>query len=306
MPVARRPAARHLAALLGANVVLTLGPWSTRLADCGPVSAGFWRVTLALPALLAIAIAARQNPFALPGRMLALLLIGGVMFAIDLVFWQLGIPRTRLANATLFGNCSSVILVGWALIAARRWPRRGEAVAIGAMAAGAAILLSRSAELSGATLAGDIFCVLAGMFYVGYLVALRHARGADKGGAGSWAAVGIASLVAAPVLLGAAIAFGEPIWPGPTHLADGWWAALHGGWVPLILLSFGSQVIGQGLLVYALRHFTPLVIGLALMVQPAVAVVLGWVAFGEALGWLDGLGVVLVSSALVMARVEDD
>ena len=45
----------HLAALLGGNAALALGPMWVRLADSGPVSAGFWRLALAVPffALLA-------------------------------------------------------------------------------------------------------------------------------------------------------------------------------------------------------------------------------------------------------------
>ena len=39
----------HLAALLGGNVALALGPWLVRLTDTGPVAAGFWRMLLPLP-----------------------------------------------------------------------------------------------------------------------------------------------------------------------------------------------------------------------------------------------------------------
>ena len=39
----------HFAALLGGNAALALGPLWVRLADSGPVSAGFWRLALAIP-----------------------------------------------------------------------------------------------------------------------------------------------------------------------------------------------------------------------------------------------------------------
>ena len=84
------------------------------------------------------------------------------------------------------------------------------------------------------------------------------------------------------------MAVGEPVWPGA------WW--------PLVALMLGSQIAGQGLLVYALRHFSPLVIGLSLMTQPAIAVLAGWLVFDEALGVTDALGMVLVGAGLVMAR----
>jgi drug/metabolite transporter (DMT)-like permease len=60
--------------------------------------------------------------------------------------------------------------------------------------------------------------------------------------------------------------------------------------------------VGQGLLVYALRHFEPLIIGIALLTQPAVGALVGWLAFDEVLLPLDYLGIALVGSALVLAR----
>ena len=44
-----QPGAWHFVALLGGNVALALGPWLVRLADTGPVSAGFWRLFLPIP-----------------------------------------------------------------------------------------------------------------------------------------------------------------------------------------------------------------------------------------------------------------
>ncbi len=63
-----------------------------------------------------------------------------------------------------------------------------------------------------------------------------------------------------------------------------------------------SQLVGQGLLVYSLRNFPPLIIGMALLTQPAIAAVVGWLAFGEMLSPLDILGMALVAVALLLAR----
>ncbi|WP_292682340.1 DMT family transporter [Novosphingobium sp.] len=67
-------------------------------------------------------------------------------------------------------------------------------------------------------------------------------------------------------------------------------------------LAFTSQLIGQGLLVFALRHFSPLVVGLALLTQPAMAVAAGWLVFSERLGPADFAGMALVAAGLVLAR----
>jgi drug/metabolite transporter (DMT)-like permease len=275
---------RHLAALLVGNVVLALGPWSVRLADSGPVAAGFWRLALALPFLAVLARAARQPLAGFPRAAWLAVAGAGLFFALDLASWHIGIGMTRLANVTLFGNAGSIILMIWGLIAARRLPRRGEAAACVAALAGAAILLGRSLEIGTATFHGDLLCLLAGLFYTVYILLLQGAR--ER--LGNWSILFWASLFGAPPLLAFALALGEPVWP------HRWW--------PLIALMLGSQVVGQGLLIYALRHFSPLIIGLSLMTQPAVAVLAGWFVFDEALTGWDGVGMVLLGLALVLAR----
>ena len=45
-----------------------------------------------------------------------------------------------------------------------------------------------------------------------------------------------------------------------------------------------------------------MIIGLALLMQPAVAVAYGFLAFGEVLGPFDMVGMVMVGAALAVAR----
>lgn len=271
-------------ALLGGNVALALGPWFVRLADTGPVSSGFWRLALALPFVLALAQAQGERPLKVDRRTVLLLGIAGMAFALDLASWHIGIGLTRMGNATLFGNSGSLILMVWTFLVLRRLPRMGEAGAILLALAGAAILLGRSLDISPETLLGDLFCVLAGLLYVIYLLVLQRQRGS----LGSWTILFWSSLAGAPLLLVLALAVGERVWP------QNWW--------PLIALAVLGQLVGQGLLVFALRHFSALVIGLALLTQPAVGALTGWWVFGETMSALDVLGMVLVGSALVLAR----
>lgn len=274
----------HFAALLGGNVALALGPLWVRLADTGPVSAGFWRLLLALPLFVVFARASGQPLLGL-GRGVLLAVAGaGLFFALDLGSWHLGIGLTRLGNASLFGNSGSILLVAWGLIALRRAPRMGEWLAFAAAIAGSAILLGRSLQIDRTTMIGDLLCLLAGFLYTFYIVLLQRARAR----LGNWSLLTWSSLAGVPVLLALGLALGEPVWP------QVWW--------PVVMLALTSQVIGQGLLVFALKHFSPLVVGLALLTQPAVSVLAGWVRFREVLTPLDGLGMALVGLGLVLAR----
>ena len=275
----------HFAALIAGNIALALGPWLVRLSDTGPVSAAFWRLLLPVPILAILAWRAR-SPGPLDRRLALLCMAAGAFFAFDLASWHVGIERTRLANATLFGNSGGVILMIWGLIAARRAPTGKEGAGVLAALIGAAILLGRSLEISAATFVGDLFCLAAGIFYAFYLLPAQRARAV----LGPWSVLLLVSLAASPLLLGMALLAGEPIFPG------------EAGWTPLLTLAVSSQIVGQGLLVFSLRHFPPLIIGMALLTQPAVAALVGWLAFGEMLVPLDILGMALVGAALVLAR----
>jgi drug/metabolite transporter (DMT)-like permease len=281
------PAASRFAypALLLGNAALAFGPWLVRLSDVGPAAAGFWRVALALPFLLVIAFAAKQ-PLRWPGARLAgMVAIAALFFAADLAAWHAGIRLTKLGNATLFGNISSFAFAAWGLWLARAWPSRLQGVALLLAAVGCVLLMAGSAELSARHLRGDLLALLAGVLYAFYLIGIERARGVMQ----PLPTLFAASAVGAAALLPLAWMLGETILPTE--------------WTPLLLLAIGSQVIGQGLLVFALGQVPPLVVGLALLTQPAISAVVGWVAYGEKLTVSDLLGAAAIATALVLVRL---
>ncbi|RZM08298.1 MAG: hypothetical protein EOP68_11985, partial [Sphingomonas sp.] len=50
------------------------------------------------------------------------------------------------------------------------------------------------------------------------------------------------------------------------------------------------------------RRGSPLVVGIALLIQPVVAGAVGWIVYGERLGAPDLVGVAMVAVALVLVR----
>lgn len=274
-------------ALLVGNAALAFGPWLVRLADTGPVAAGFWRLALAVPFLWLLAAAAGQ-PVHWPGRKLAIALAGAAFFfAADLAAWHAGIRLTKLGNATLFGNFASFAFAAYGLWLARRWPSHRQAVALTLAAAGCAALMAGSAELSARHLRGDLLALVAGLLYTGYLIIVERARGRLQ----PLPLLFLATLFGAAFLLPLSIVLGERVIPHD--------------WLPLFALAFASQLIGQGLLVYALGHVPPLVVGLALLTQPAISAFIGWVAYDETLTGLDWTGAVAIGVALVLVRLQD-
>ena len=286
VPVAATDTAPALGfvALILANIALAFGPWFVRLADVGPVAAGFWRITLAIPFLAALSLAAGARPVRMPGGLWLLIAVGGVAFAADLASWHLGIVRTTMANATLFGNSAILIYPLYGFLVARAWPSRGQGIALLLAAVGAGLLMGRSYQVDPRNLAGDLLCIVAGILYTVYFIMMAKVRERMR----PLPALTLASCATALPLLVFAVLLGERVWPG--H-----WSALLG-------LALVSQVFGQGCMIYALGRMSPLIVGIALLIQPIVAGAVGWIAYGERLQGADWIGVALVAVALVLVR----
>ena len=284
-----RPKPHSLAflALLIGNLALAGGPFLVRHSGVGPVAAGFWRLALALPFLWAIAWMCRQ-PVHLPRTALTIAIaFAAFFFAADLAAWHTGILLTKLGNATLFGNISSFFFAAWGLWLARKWPSSLQALALSLAALGCGLLMWGSAELSAAHLKGDMLAVLAGLLYTGYLILVERTRGQLQ----PLPLLFLASLFGALFLLPAALVAGEKVIP-----AD---------WTGLFALALCSQVIGQGLLVYALGHVPPLVVGVAMLTQPALSALLGWAYYGEAFTPRDWTGAAMIVVALILVRLKE-
>jgi drug/metabolite transporter (DMT)-like permease len=273
------------AALIVSNLFLAAGPWMVRLADVGPVASGFWRLALAIPFLMLMA-APQLRGRALPGAgLVGLIVVGGLFFAADLAAWHEGIVRTKLANATLFGNASSLLFAIYGFLILRTLPERVQLGALLLAAAGAALLLGSSYELSPVNLKGDLLALLAGLFYTFYLIAVDRARRTMA----PMPVLAIATVAGALPLLVFANLMGEQVMPRD--------------WTPVILLSLGSQVIGQGLLVFAMGHLSPVIVGIGLLTQPIAAAMIGWIVYGETFTVTDAAGALAICIALVLIRL---
>ena len=274
-------------ALLLGNVALAFGPWLVRLSDVGPVATGVWRLVLALPFLFIVARTVGQPP-KWPGRALTITIgIAALFYALDLAAWNAGIRMTKLGNATLFGNSGSFVFAIYGLWLVHRLPSRRQLIALLLAGAGAALLMSGSYELSARNFAGDLLTLVAGLLYGGYLIFVERARTKLQ----PMPLLILATSFAIPVLLIISTGLGEPILPS--------------NWTPLLIFALSSQVLGQGLLVYSIGTLPPLVVGLALLTQPAVSATVGWLAYRETLSLSDILGAVGVAAALILVRLPE-
>lgn len=274
-----------LPAMLIGSAALAFGPWLVRLADTPPVTSAFWRLALAALQLFALARIS-SGPLRMDRASLALAALAAAFFAADLAAWHFGIMGTTLANATLLANGATFLLPLWGVIMLKQRLGTPGIAALALAAIGMALLLGQSAELSASHLQGDLLCLLAALFYTAYLITVDKLRSQ----LGALPILAVVSALAAIMLLPAALALGGSL--------------AVGNWTPVAALALGSQVFGQGLIVYAISHLRPLVIGLALLIQPIISATLGALRYNEMPGPLDLLGALLIAAALLLARLK--
>jgi drug/metabolite transporter (DMT)-like permease len=281
-----------LAALVLGSTMLAFGPLLVRLSESqgglGPVTSAFWRMALAAPVLVLVAMLSRRR--GAPGQLSLSALpwaaagLAGFFFAADLASWHMGIVRTTTANATLFANTTAFMLAGWALLV-RRETLPGRTLAALALAgAGTLLLLGNSAQVAPEHVLGDALSLLAAAFYTGYLLSIMRLRG----GLPTATVLAMSTMASVAFLFPAALLEPGGLWP-----AD---------WRPVAALAVSSQLLGQGLMVFASGRLSAAVLGLGLLVQPLVSAMAGWAVFGEVLGPLELAGAGLVAAALVIVR----
>lgn len=281
-------------ALIAGSALLAFGPLLVRLASAdglAPMASAFWRMALAAGPLLLVALWLRRRavnddprPGARPMAMFAgLAAAAGLFFAADLAAWHSGIVRTTLANATLFANTTAFMLAGCAMIARRRLPDAATLRALALAFAGTALLLGLSLNVSPQHLLGDMLCLLAAVFYTGYLLVI--ARVGPK----------------APMTTVAAVTLAGALWLWPMALLDrgDFWPD---DWRPVLGLALSSQVLGQSLMIFAAARVPATVLGVGLLAQPVISATLGWAAFGEALTPAELAGAAMIAAALVLIR----
>ncbi|WP_439477074.1 DMT family transporter [Brevundimonas sp.] len=282
MPATRTAA---LIVLILAAMVLGFAPILVRLSDAGPAAAGFWRFAFALPLLLIMTARPGGEGIGRPSGWMAL---AGGMLVLDLAFWHYSIALTSVANATTLTNLTPVVvtLVGWWLFRDR--PRALFLVALAAAITGA-VAMSLGADGGQGTNPplGDAFAAITALWYAGYFIAVKAARGRYSAGRVMlWS-----TAIAAPGLLIAAFVLGEQVLPGS-------W----GGWAACAGLGL-MHVVGQGGVAWSLGRLPAALTAVTVLIQPVVAALLGWLIFAETLTPVQALGGVVVLAAIVLAQL---
>ncbi len=281
---------KAIAALLLGACAIALAPIFVRFSDVGSTATGFYRMFFAALVLWPWFVAeekAKRAAAPMTRRQWLLMVVAGVCFAADVVFFHAASRMTTVANATLFLNFAPIFVIIGARMLFNESAPPALIIGLGIALIGAVLLMGHSLSLSMTHLRGDVFGVAAALFYAGYLLAVSRLRISR-----STAEIMVwTSAIGALALL-------------PIALLDGqrFLSASLSGWIILLALGALSHAGGQSLIAYALAHLQVGFSGVALLIQPVAAAVFAWALLGEALGPVEALGGLVVIAGVLVAR----
>jgi drug/metabolite transporter (DMT)-like permease len=270
---------------------IAFAPIFVRMSQVGPSATAFWRLLLALPALIlwmqleASGQAAPRRPSSRSDYLH--LVTAGLFFAGDLATWHWSIRFTSVANATLLANFAPIFVALGSWLFFRERVSLTFVLGMGIALAGMVFMVGQSFRLSAQHLWGDALGLVTAMFYGGYLLSVKELRRKfSTATIMTWS-----GMVSCLVLLPVALLSGEGLLPSS---AVGWWVLLG--------LALVSHFGGQSLIAFALAKLPAAFSSVGLLVQPVAAAVFAWLLLGEALNPWQALGGALALGGIFVAR----
>lgn len=278
---------------LGA-IAMGASPVFVRYAEIGPFASAFWRVLLALPVLLIWTLLenrAQKTSFRDSMKFDQPVVLAGLFFTGDLIFWHLSIMGTTIANATLMACLAPVWVVLFSAAFIGETVERKTIVGLAFCLIGAFFLIGSSLVIAPERLWGDFFGLITSLFFGLYFLAIRVARRKHQAGALTFMSAIITSLC----LLVATLLSGQGFLP-----------ATLTGVAALLALGVISHSGGQGLLSVALGSLSATFSSLVIFIEALAAAVLGWIIFNESLTALQFIGGGLIMLGIWFARPQNE
>ena len=282
-------AARVLPAYLALVAGIVCIAWSAifvRWTDIpGPASA-FYRMLIPAVVLLPT-FAFDRSSTRVNGRMMWIIALGGLFFALDLALYNTSILKTTAANATLLGNNTPIVvgLLSWLVF--RKRPQA--AFWLGLMMAISGTLVILWADLSRHVQfgVGDVMALGAAACFAVYLLATERVR--TTTGTLAFLRLAMISSTVALFLINLVLGISLQVPHGRTL-----WAVLGLGLI--------SQLGGYLALTYALGHLPATITSVSLLTQGPLTAVMAAVLLGEPLTMPQILGGALVLGGVGLAH----
>ena len=260
------PKKAYLALALGVLCIGTSAIFVKLASTPGTVSA-FYRVFFAGTALLPLRLAQKNST--LPAKKdIRLIILGGVVYAANMVIWNTAILLTSAAAATLLSNNSPLwVGLGAMLIFREKLSPKywlGLLIALGGMS----IIVGGNAFQEWQFNLGDLLAIVASFLYAAFMLITQKARARTD----TLTLNTLTMLTSTIVLLPVVLAFGHPLAGFDTRT-----------WMALLGLGLIPQFLGWLVINYAMGYLPAARVSVILLGQPVITAILGIILLSETL-----------------------
>lgn len=278
------------AVLVAFSMALGLNQVLVKLVNVGmePTFQAGLRSALASVVVVIIALALRKRLSVTDGSLLAGIM-AGVIFGLEFLLLFQGIDKTTVVRASVLFYTMPAWLAVMAhfLLGERMTPVRGLGLVLAVLGVAVAILPG-GAVAGSSTLAGDMMCLAASVFWAAIAIMTRTTKLARSS---PYMQLIYQLVVSAPILILAAAIPGEFI----TGMTPGLWG---------IFAFQVVGVVGVGFVAWfwVLSVYPAGAMASFAFLAPVFGVFFGWLILGEPLGWTIVLALVLVGIGIVLVN----
>ncbi|MBR1453863.1 MAG: DMT family transporter [Lachnospiraceae bacterium] len=255
-----------------------------RRSTLSPINTGLWRMIFALPFLFILAF---KDLMKISGKDIILSIFSGIFLAGDLVFFNLALVNTSMANTNLFTNLTAFIIVPVSHFVFKEQISKNYLIGLFITLAGVALLVLGKNSPSSSNYIGDLCAVGACIFYSFYMLTTYRLR--DRLESSVILFIGaFGTIIALLIVCGIREGLQYP--------------KTLGEFLNLLLFAICMQVIGQNLLAYCQGKISiNLSIAITLL-QPGIAAIYSFLFFGERLTIMELCGMAVVVTGVYICK----
>ncbi|NML52998.1 EamA family transporter [Streptomyces sp. R302] len=286
-PSTRTERVRGQLALAGSVVGIGSAFIFVRLSEVDPTATLMLRM-LAASMMIGAVLAPRSATVRvrdIRGRDMGLLVLASIVSGLDLLANQWAVSYTSVANTAFLMNASPVFVLLFAWLVYRERVAVLKLVAVGIAVVGGTLVVAGGGDRAPSSLHafGDGLALTSAALYAVFLLMTKRLRERIP----TSVIMLTNSLVIMVMLAPVAFLTSDPLLPKSAA-----------GYALVFGYALVSQLLGHGLMTYALRTVDPALASMSGLLRPVVAAVLAWLILGEGMGPLQFLGGAVMLFAL--------
>ena len=281
--------ANNFIILAGGAALIGFAPIFVRWSEMSPSWVTFYRMLLAMPFLILINIYLNKAIiFKIKSkRSVFIALFAAFAFTIDLTLWHWGIGMTSISNGTIIVNSAPIFVALIYFFYFKEKLTKYFFISSGVTYLGVVGLILSADHYTSGNLLGDIFCIIAALFYAIYLVFISR-LGKEE----ALSIIFYTTLFVCIFSIPSALIESSQILPPSLD-----------EWLNLLLLAVLCQVGGQFMITYSIARISPSGGSIALLLQPVTATICAAYIFAETVNVIQMLFICIALFGIYLARL---